>query len=277
MKGKKVLFMLGLVGMMGMSVVGCGSKQSVDKENTTEEEKEKKQETTDDHVYKDAYTVDCDTDLICHDYWFDAGVNAIMEKYDTTRQNEIIFYGPSNFARWTTMDEDMSEYKVQNHAFGGSTDVELVGYAPKILFPYNPSVVFFQTGSNDYVQQEGTDAEKIEKCMNYKKAMFADFHAQMPDAKFVVMSGLLLPGRSEYVDMTIALNEQLEKLASETDYIYYVDANAMTYDGSTFREDLFEDDMIHLNHDGQMTWYNNYIKTAIEQVIKENGMDYLRK
>ena len=112
--------------------------------------------------------------------------------YSDVRKGEIIFYGASNFARWGTLDEDMSEYKVQNHAFGGSTDVELVGYAPELLFPYEPAVVFFQTGSNDYVQQEGTDEEKIAKCMNYKKAMFADFHEKMPDAKFVIMSGLLL-------------------------------------------------------------------------------------
>ena len=196
--------------------------------------------------------------------------------YSDVRKGEIIFYGASNFARWGTLDEDMSEYKVQNHAFGGSTDVELVGYAPELLFPYEPAVVFFQTGSNDYVQQEGTDEEKIAKCMNYKKAMFADFHEKMPDAKFVIMSGLLLPGRTEYLDMTLEINRQLEAYAAETDYVYYVDANDMTYDGTTFREDLFNDDMIHLNHEGQMLWYNNYIKPAIEQVITENHLESLR-
>ena len=42
------------------------------------------------------------------------------------------------------------------------------------------------------------------------------------------------------------------------------------------REDLFNDDMIHLNHEGQMLWYNNYIKPAIEQVITENHLESLR-
>lgn len=171
----------------------------------------------------------------------------------------------------------MSEYKVQNYAFGGSIDAELGGYADRILFPYEPKIVFFQTGSNDYVQLSGTDEEKIEKCMEYKKQMFAVFHEQMPDAKFDIMSGLLLPGRAEYLNLTLTINERLQKLAGETDYLYYVDANALTYNGTNFNATLFIEDGIHLNHDGQLRWYNEYIKPMIEQVITENGMDSVRK
>jgi len=192
-------------------------------------------------------------------------------------QGYIIFYGASNFARWSKMAKDMAEYKVLNQAFGGSTDIDLVHFANEAVFPYNPSIVFFQTGSNDYVNLEGTDEERIEKCMNFKKQMFSAFHEIMPDTKFVVMSGLLLPGRSEYLELTQKINEELAKLAEETDYIYFVDASDLTYDGSTFAEELFIDDGIHLNEDGQHAWDDGYIKPAIELVIAENGLDNVRK
>ena len=113
--------------------------------------------------------------------------------------------------------------------------------------------------------------------MEYKKQMFAAFHEQMQDAKFVIMSGLLLPGRAEYLNLTLTINERLQKLAEETDYLYYVDANALTYDGTNLDATLFIEDGIHLNHDGQMRWYNEYIKPMIEQAITENGMDPVRK
>ena len=32
----------------------------------------------------------------------------------------------------------------------------------------------------------------------------------MPETKLVIMSGLLLPGRSEYLEMTLEINRQLE-------------------------------------------------------------------
>ena len=194
-------------------------------------------------------------------------------------QGYIIFYGASNFARWSKMAKDMAEYKVLNQAFGGSTDIDqidLVHFANEAVFPYNPSIVFFQTGSNDYVNLEGTDEERIEKCMNFKKQMFSAFHEIMPDTKFVVMSGLLLPGRSEYLELTQKINEELARLADETDYIYFVDSSDLTYDGNEFHEELFIDDGIHLNEDGQHAWYDGYIKPAIELVIAENGLDSVR-
>lgn len=202
----------------------------------------------------------------------------ITNKYDSkTRQGEIIFYGASNFARWTTLDEDLSDYKVQNHAFGGSSDIYLVKYADKILFPYKPKVVFFQTGSNDYVEMTGTDEEKISKCMKYKKEMFESFHKQLPDATFVIMSGLLLPGRSEYTKMTQEINKQLKELCEKSDYMYFVDSSKMTYDGQNYDKTLFVKDGIHLNEKGHDLWTKDYIVPAIEKVIKEKNLSSLRK
>lgn len=206
-------------------------------------------------------------------YSWDKEVNPIAEKYDANeRQGEIIFYGASNFRLWTDMEDDLSEYKVQNHAFGGSTDKLLVEYADKLLYPYNPSIVFFQTGSNDYVSLSGTDEEKVKACMEYKKQMFDTFHEKCPNAKFVVMSGLLLPGRSEYTELTQKVNDELEKYCDSKDYMYFVDSEDMTYQDGEYREDLFIKDGIHLNHTGQLLWRDEYIKPALDKVIKENNL-----
>lgn len=206
-------------------------------------------------------------------YSWDKEVNPIAEKYDASeRQGEIIFYGASNFRLWTDMEDDLSEYKVQNHAFGGSTDKLLVEYADKLLYPYNPSIVFFQTGSNDYVSLSGTDEEKVKACMEYKKQMFDTFHEKCPNAKFVVMSGLLLPGRSEYTELTQKVNDELEKYCDSKDYMYFVNSEDMTYQNGEYREDLFIKDGIHLNHTGQLLWRDEYIKPALDRVIKENNL-----
>ena len=200
---------------------------------------------------------------------FESEVKAIEQKYDAnTRKGEIVFYGASNFRLWTEMENDLSEYKVQNHGFGGSTDRLLVQYADRILYPYEPKIVFFQTGSNDYVDLSGTDAEKIAACMVYKRDMFTAFHEKLPETKFVIMSGLLLPGRSQFTAMTQEINRQLAALCDETDYLYFVDAEDMTYDGETYRRELFIDDMIHLNHDGQLAWCEGYIRPMIRTLME---------
>ncbi|CUH97036.1 putative membrane protein [Propionispora sp. 2/2-37] len=202
----------------------------------------------------------------------------ITHQYDTKRQNEIVFYGASNFARWDTMEKDLAGYKVQNHGFGGSTDKDLLKYADTLLFSYNPRIVFFQTGSNDYVDMTGTDAEKVSKVIEYKRDMFAKFHERLPNATFVVMSGLLLPGRSEYTPMTQEINRQLQDICNKHhDYMYFVDASKMTYDGMKYDETLFVEDRIHLNQKGHDIWTKDYIVPAIERIIKEKALESVRK
>ncbi|MBR2671280.1 MAG: hypothetical protein IKE27_03690 [Oscillospiraceae bacterium] len=199
---------------------------------------------------------------------FESEVRAIEKKYPADkRRGEIVFYGASNFRLWTEMENDLWDYKVQNHGFGGSTDKMLVQYADRILYPYKPEIVFFQTGSNDYVPLKGTDEEKIAACMKYKREMFGMFHEHLPEARFVVMSGLLLPGRSEYSSMTQEINRQLEALCFEhSDYMTFVNAEDLTFDGTNYAKELFRPDMIHLNHEGQLRWCEEYIRPTIERI-----------
>lgn len=195
---------------------------------------------------------------------YESEVAAIERKYDA---GEIVFYGASNFRLWTEMENDLAGYAVQNHGFGGSTDRLLVQYADRLLYPYEPSIVFFQTGSNDYVSLPGTDAEKVELCMAFKRDMFETFHQRLPEAKFVVTSGLLLPGRSQYTALTQEINRSLKATCEEhADYMTFVDAEAMTFDGQGYRTELFRRDQIHLNHDGQLLWCEEYIRPVLEKM-----------
>ncbi len=209
---------------------------------------------------------------------WDADVEKIQQTYPAEEnQNGIIFYGASNFRMWTEMENDLPEYRVQNHGFGGCTDQDLMHYADKLLYPYHPAIVFFQTGSNDYVSLKGTDAEKVAACMDDKKQMFAEIHDRLPDAKLVVMSGLLLPGRSEYRELTEEINKALAALCEETDYLWFVDASAMTWDGQRYAEELFIKDGIHLNHEGQLLWMRDYIRPMIETLVSEFDLTQVQK
>lgn len=207
---------------------------------------------------------------------FEEEVAGIEKKYPVSdHQHGILFYGASNFRLWTEMEQDLKELNVQNHGFGGSTDKLLVQYAHRLLYPYNPDIVVFQTGSNDYVAMSGTDVEKVAACMAYKRQMFETFHEALPNAKFVIMSGLLLPGRSRYTALTQTVNKELQALCSEKDYMYFVDASDMTYDGTSFAKELFVADGIHLNHDGQLRWRDEYILPQLQRLMDMFSLGHL--
>lgn len=204
-------------------------------------------------------------------------IKRIKDNYPLSRNGEIVFYGASNFTYWYEMENDIPQYKVQNHGFGGSTDRLLVKHAQQLLFDYDPNIVFIQTGSNDYITLSGSDEQKVTKCMEYKKKMFKLFHENLPDTKFVIMSGLLLPNRSEYVSLTKMINEQLKTLCDEYEYLYFVDASEMTYQNGIFNNSLFCEDGIHLNHDGQLEWGNKYIVPMIDDLVEKYHLYDLKR
>ena len=200
-------------------------------------------------------------------FWKFMMVHAVKTYDPLKHQGETVFYGASNFSYWSVMEKDLYPYKVQNMAFGGSTDKDLVKWAECLLYPYHPKVVFFQTGSNDYVESPApTDEEKIAECMTFKKKMFAAFHEQLPEAKFVVMSGLLLPGRAEYTELTKKVNCALKELCEQAEYMYYVDAEEFTYDekDGTFAEEKFIEDGIHLTSEARAEWGKKYMLPLLE-------------
>lgn len=199
-------------------------------------------------------------------------VKSITKKYNVSeRQNEIIFYGASNFRLWETLEKDIPAYKVQNHGFGGCDDQGLIDYADKLLYPYRPKIIVFQTGSNDYVSAPGSDDEKVRFCINRKKEMFTLFHKRLPEAQMIVVSGLLLSGRAEYMNITSEVNRQLKKLCEETDYLTFVDSDTLTLHDGKADPNMFIDDGIHLTPAARIIWANDYIVPAIKTVVEAMG------
>ncbi len=186
------------------------------------------------------------------------------KKYGEHPAGEIVFYGASNFTYWKTLEEDMLPYHAQNHGFGGSYDQLMMKQADKFLYPYKPSVVFIQTGSNDNV-----NGVPLEQIMENKRKMYAQHHENLPDAKIVVMSGLPLPGRTRHWDSINELNKYLEEYCNSIDYLEFINATPlmMTEDGG-FRPDYFVKDGIHLNEAGHAVWTQ-----AMKDKLAEMGIE----
>ena len=133
-------------------------------------------------------------------------------------------------------------------------------YAPRLLYPYKPSVGFLQTGSNDIAS--GIPLETI---LENKRKMYGMFLREMPQTKLVICSGLPLPGRTQFWDATMETNRLLEQMCRETERLYFLDATeAMltdhgperlkTSDGRFFQPAYYRMDQIHLNKRGHDVW-----------------------
>ena len=179
-------------------------------------------------------------------------IEKIRWNYSTDRTGEIIFYGPSNFARWWNMEEDMAAhgFTVQNHAFGGSTDRELIDEAEYLVYPYAPRAVFLQTGSNDYAA--GLTLSEVKA---NKTELYSSLSENLPDAVIIVMGGLPLPGRREYRKQTAEVNAFIADYCAAHENFYYGDSDSVILgeDGQPPAA-YFESDGVHLTQKGHDAW-----------------------
>ena len=189
----------------------------------------------------------------------EACVRGIEERY-AGRKGEIVFYGPSNIQMWYSLEQDMLPYRAQNHGMGGCIDPEMIRYAPRMLYAFEPKAVFFQTGSNDLAL-----GIPIGKILENKREMYRLFLENMPQAELIVMSGLPLPGRTRLWDQTVETNRLLARMCEETERMHFMDATDVllaaegpedlrTSDGRYFMPQYFRRDQIHLNKAGHDVW-----------------------
>lgn len=189
----------------------------------------------------------------------EACVRRIEEIY-AGRKHEIIFYGPSNIQMWYSLEQDMMPYRAQNHGMGGCIDTEMMKYADRMLYAFEPKIVFFQTGSNDLANKI-----PIEEILENKKKMYKEFLANMPDTQLIVMSGLPLPGRMQFWEDTEKINALLKQMCENTPRMQFMDAtdcfmkdsgdeNFRAYNGKYFCPEYYRNDKIHLNKKGHSLW-----------------------
>ena len=63
-----------------------------------------------------------------------------------------------------------------------------------------------------------------------------------------------LPGREQYLDSILALNNFLREYTATLENFYFIDATDVMMKGGKTRPEYFVSDGIHLNTDGHATW-----------------------
>ena len=72
-----------------------------------------------------------------------------LDKKSPPPEGAILFTGASGIRMWKTLDQDFSEYKVFNRAFGGSMISDCIYFMDRNVLPYKPKQIVIQAGGND--------------------------------------------------------------------------------------------------------------------------------
>ena len=174
---------------------------------------------------------------------------AAFEKSDAVNpppKGAVEFVGSSTIRLWKTLAQDFPDRSVINRGFGGSQIEDATHFAPRIIFPYAPSMVFIQAGSNDL--NAGKTPGQVFADL---KEFVSTVHSRLPQTKIFFISLRPTVKRWKQHEQELELNQLVKGFAQKGSELNYVE----TYDLSMgpngqSRPELFGPDKLHLNAQG---------------------------
>jgi lysophospholipase L1-like esterase len=166
-------------------------------------------------------------------------------------EGAILATGSSSMRMWQNrIHEDLAGLTVIPRGFGGSHFSDVIYYAERIIFPYNPRAILIYEGDND--TSHGKSAETVLADMKF----LIDYcRSELPDVRFYIISVKPSVAREAIWPIALEANSLMKDYCDSADGVTYIDVAAplLGEDGSA-RDDIFIKDMLHLNQKGYDIW-----------------------
>lgn len=158
----------------------------------------------------------------------------------------ILFIGSSTIRFWQSLPQDYPGRPVINRGFGGSELADSTHFAERIIFPYEPSMIFLRAGGNDL--WAGKTPEQV-------FADFKDFVAKvrtrLPRTEIVFIGWNPSVARWKQVAKEKEMNRLVADYVRQTPGLNYVDTWSIPLDAAGKpRPELFRADGLHFNAAG---------------------------
>ncbi len=180
---------------------------------------------------------------------FESEIKA-FEKQDSIQgiqKGQILFYGSSSWRFWRNIKEDLAPLPILNRGFGGCTIPELIHYADRIVYKYEPKAIVIYGGENDL---NGAKPKSAEQVLASYQDLTKMVWKRLPDVKFYFVSMKLSPSRRNKWEEVRKGNE-LIKAYSKGRKMAFIDINPLLFDkNGIVRSDLYTKDSLHINTDG---------------------------
>jgi len=183
---------------------------------------------------------------------FAAEINAFMREDSVTPPppSPVLFVGSSSIRMWQSLATDFPGLPVLNRGFGGSRMDDVLRYADRLVFHYNPRAIVLYEGDNDL--EDGRTPARI-------AGDVAEFLQRVrtaePLTRVVCISVKPSPSRWNLADKVRATNALLQTIVAQDTMATYVDVFTpmLGADGRP-RPELYLADSLHMTPAGYAIW-----------------------
>jgi len=189
-----------------------------------------------------------------------------MDRESPPPENAILLTGSSSIMFWNQQaPEDLAPLTVIPRGFGGSVLNDVLHYMDRVVLRYQPRAVLIYEGDNDTFR--GIPNNVI---ISQLEEAITRIHAELPQARVYVLSVKPSIAREDIWHVATALNEQYQQVAAGNPLVHYIDvATPFLHPDGSIRDDIFVDDMLHLNDAGYVLW-----AASIREVLMAHEAQY---
>jgi lysophospholipase L1-like esterase len=184
-----------------------------------------------------------------HDFKKWKGAIDAFEKADAKSpapKQAVLFVGASTIVRWKSLAQDFPGTVVLNRGFGGNEIADSTYYADKIIFPYDPKMIFLRAGGNDI--HSGKSPENV---FNDFKDFVAKVRSKFPTVPIAYIAQSPSPARWNEREAGDKLNKYVAEYIQSNKNLVFVDDAKISLDASgQVRPELFVEDRLHFNEAG---------------------------
>jgi lysophospholipase L1-like esterase len=176
----------------------------------------------------------------------------------------VLFAGSSSIRLWPGLGASFASMPVINRGFGGCTIPEVMHYAERIIWKYEPRVLVFYCGEND-IKEETPPAVVFQ---NFKK-FIGGIEQNLPNTEVVFISAKPSPGRWPLWRSFQQFNGMAEQFAQNRERLHFVDiSGTLLSENGEPDKSLFLEDMLHMNRQGFEKWVE-VLKPVISGLMTE--------
>lgn len=162
----------------------------------------------------------------------------------------VLFVGGSSIRHWPALSTDFPGVNVVQRGFGGGQLIHVLHYAPRIVLPYRPRLIVLYAGDNDLAYGRPPDI-----VFRDYKAFVALVRRALPDTRIAFIAIKPSGARWALVEKIRAANALVRRYAATDPKVVYVDVfTPMLGQDGLPRNELFDDDKLHLNTQGYALW-----------------------
>ncbi len=179
-------------------------------------------------------------------------VDNIQKKYDTlwdSSKETIVFTGSSSIRIWNNLDKLFPNHEIINTGFGGSHATDLLAYTNELILTFNPYQIFIYIGDNDIAANK-----KPKKIAITTLAIIKRIREKRRDAQIILIAAKPSINRWSLKHKYKNLNRKFKRLCKKDNLLQYADVWKPMLQGRKLKQDIFEDDGLHMNAKGYEIW-----------------------